>query len=75
MVFDTRVTGIPDDDITKAATLTRAAGQHVSRIGFTKVVSGGVDSEWGALVGNKTITSAITSGVLAYTYQFDYSWE
>lgn len=27
------------------------------------------------LVGNKTITSAITSGVLAYTYQFDYSWE
>jgi len=27
------------------------------------------------LVGNKTITSAITSGILAYTYQFDYSWE
>lgn len=27
------------------------------------------------LVGNKTITTAITSGVLAYTYQFDYSWE
>lgn len=52
MGFDTRVTGIPDDDITKAATLTRAAGQHVSRIGFTKVVSGGVDSEWGALVGS-----------------------
>jgi len=28
-----------------------------------------------ALVGNKTITSAITSGVLAYTYQFVYTWE
>lgn len=28
-----------------------------------------------ALVGNKTITTAITSGVLSYTYQFDYSWE
>lgn len=27
------------------------------------------------LVGNKTITTAITSGILAYTYQFDYSWE
>lgn len=28
-----------------------------------------------ALVGNKTITGAITSGVLSYTYQFDYTWE
>ena len=28
-----------------------------------------------ALVGNKTITGAITSGVLAYIYQFDYAWE
>lgn len=28
-----------------------------------------------ALVGNKTITAAITSGVLSYTYQFIYSWE
>lgn len=28
-----------------------------------------------ALVGNKTITTAITSGVLSFTYQFDYSWE
>lgn len=27
------------------------------------------------LVGNKTITTAITSGVLSFTYQFDYSWE
>jgi hypothetical protein len=28
-----------------------------------------------ALVGNKTITSAITSGILSYTYQFVYAWE
>lgn len=28
-----------------------------------------------ALVGNKTITTAITSGVLSFTYQFNYSWE
>jgi len=28
-----------------------------------------------ALVGNKTITTAITSGILSYTYQFIYSWE
>jgi hypothetical protein len=28
-----------------------------------------------ALVGNKTITTAITSGILSYTYQFVYSWE
>lgn len=28
-----------------------------------------------ALVGNKTITTAITSGVLSFTYQFVYSWE
>lgn len=27
------------------------------------------------LVGNKTITTAVTSGVLSFTYQFDYSWE
>lgn len=27
------------------------------------------------LVGNKTITSAITSGVLSWVYQFIYSWE
>lgn len=27
-----------------------------------------------ALVGNKTIPTAITSGVLAYTYQFVYDW-
>lgn len=27
------------------------------------------------LVGNKTITTAITSGILSYMYQFDYSWE
>jgi alcohol dehydrogenase YqhD (iron-dependent ADH family) len=29
----------------------------------------------GVTDGNKTITTAITSGVLSYTYQFDYSWE
>jgi len=28
-----------------------------------------------ALVGNKTITTAITSGILSYTYQFIYTWE
>jgi hypothetical protein len=28
-----------------------------------------------ALVGNKTISTAITSGVLSYTYQFIYTWE
>lgn len=28
-----------------------------------------------ALVGNKTITTAITSGVLSFTYQFVYTWE
>jgi hypothetical protein len=28
-----------------------------------------------ALVGNKTITTAITSGVLSFMYQFIYSWE
>jgi hypothetical protein len=28
-----------------------------------------------ALVGNKTITTSITSGVLSFTYQFIYSWE
>lgn len=27
-----------------------------------------------ALVGNKTITTAITSGILAFTYQFIYDW-
>lgn len=31
--------------------------------------------EYLSLVGNKTITTAITSGILAFTYQFDYSWE
>ena len=31
--------------------------------------------EFIALVGNKTITTALTSGVLAYTYQFIYTWE
>jgi hypothetical protein len=31
--------------------------------------------EFIALVGNKTITTAITSGILSYIYQFDYSWE
>ena len=31
--------------------------------------------EFIALVGNKTITTAITSGVLAFAYQFDYSSE
>lgn len=28
-----------------------------------------------ALVGNKTITTAITSGILSFTYQFLYTWE
>jgi hypothetical protein len=28
-----------------------------------------------ALVGNKTITTAITSGILSFTYQLDYEWE
>ena len=27
------------------------------------------------LVGNKTITGAITSGILSFVYQFDYTWE
>jgi len=31
--------------------------------------------EFVALVGNKTISTAITSGILSYTYQFDYTWE
>jgi hypothetical protein len=28
-----------------------------------------------AIIGNKTISTAITSGVLSFLYQFDYSWE
>lgn len=28
-----------------------------------------------ALIGNKTATIAATAGVIAHTYQFDYSWE
>lgn len=31
--------------------------------------------EFISLIGNKTITTAITSGVLSFVYQFDYSWE
>lgn len=42
--------------------------------GGTKV-SIGTTGERIALVGNKTITTAITSGVLSYTYQFIYTWE
>ena len=35
----------------------------------------GNPGEFVALVGNKTIAGAITSGILSYTYQFDYTWE
>jgi hypothetical protein len=44
------ITGVPEDG--QEGVVIKSAPQHVSRIGFTKVVSNGVDTEWGALVGS-----------------------
>lgn len=45
------VNEIPADDIDSTAVAVRALPQHVSRIGFTKVLSNNVDSDWGTIVG------------------------
>jgi hypothetical protein len=43
---------IPADDVSSDALATRALPQAVDRVGFSKVISNNVDSEWGAIVGS-----------------------
>jgi hypothetical protein len=69
----TPVTGIPSDDTDSSALPIRALPMHTSRIGYTKVISGGVDTEWGTTVilgtgmavnqtgGNLVVTSGTTA--------------
>lgn len=46
------LTEIPADNTDSTGLAARLLPQHVSRIGFSKVLSNSVDSEWGALVGS-----------------------
>lgn len=58
ILYDDRLLEIPSDDTDGEPIPTRALPQHVSRIGFTKAIANGVDSEWGAVVGG--IASGMT---------------
>jgi hypothetical protein len=59
--------GIPKGD--DPAVIVRSSPQHIDRIGFTKVVAGGVDPEWGAVVGSVGTGMAVnqTGGNLVIT--------
>jgi len=46
------ISKIPADDTTSDATPIRALPQSVDRISFAKAVSGGIDTDWGAIVGS-----------------------
>ena len=46
------LTEIPADNTDSTGLAARLLPQHVSRIGFSKVLSNSVDSEWGSLVGS-----------------------
>jgi len=67
------LTVIPSDDTDSSAIPVRALPMHTTRIGYTKVISGGVDPDWGTTVilgtgmavnqtgGNLVITSGTTA--------------
>jgi hypothetical protein len=57
IIYDDQVTEIPADDIDSVATATRALPQKVDRIGFSKAISNGVDTEFFA---TPTIGSGMT---------------
>jgi len=73
IIYDDQISEIPADDIDSVATAVRALPQHVSRIGFSKAISGGVDPDYFAnpaigsgmtvnqLNGNLVITSGTTA--------------
>lgn len=64
-------------ELTTTMTLTQAANTPLSMFQNTATFISPIyvnPGEFVALVGNKTGTVP-TSGVLSYTYQFDYSWE
>jgi hypothetical protein len=46
IIYDDQITGIPADDIDNVATATRALPQKVDRIGFSRAISNGVDTEF-----------------------------
>lgn len=65
-------------ELTTIMTAAQAAGTFLSQQDTISLFSEPIYVNPGeriALVGNKTITTAITSGVLSYTYQFVYTWE
>jgi hypothetical protein len=46
IIYDDQVSEIPSDDTDSVAIAVRALPQHVSRIGFAKAISGGVDTDF-----------------------------
>jgi len=63
------LTEIPSDDTDGVGLATRALPMHVSRIGFTKAITGNVDYDWGAIVGSVGAGMAVnqTGGNLVVT--------
>lgn len=63
------ITGVPADDGNLEAVPIRSLPQRVARIGFAKNVTGGVDPEWGAVVGSVGAGMAVnqTGGNLVIT--------
>jgi hypothetical protein len=52
IIYDFSLLEIPGDNIDGSPIPIRALPQHVSRIGFAKAISNGIDTEWGAVVGS-----------------------
>lgn len=64
--------------LTQTVTAAQAVNTPVAQMAFTEIFDQPIyvnPSERIALVGNRTATTALTSGVISYTYQFIYSWE
>ncbi len=69
VIYDDVIDEIPSDDRDGVATAVRALPMHVSRIGFTKALTGSVDPDWGAIVGSVGAGMAVnqTGGNLVIT--------
>ena len=65
-------------ELTQLLTAAQAVDTRISQLATIAVFANPIYVNPGeriALIGNKTATVAATAGVIAHTYQFDYSWE
>jgi len=65
-------------ELTMTVTAAQAVDTRISQTSSVAIFDNPIYVNPGeriAIVGNKTATAALTSGILSLSYQFDYSWE